>query len=52
MGELDYVPGLDLARMIRHREISAAEVVDSFLAAIDSRNALVNALRCRRDCRW
>jgi Asp-tRNA(Asn)/Glu-tRNA(Gln) amidotransferase A subunit family amidase len=43
MGELDYVSGLDLARMIRHREISAAEVVDSFLAAIDSRNALVNA---------
>jgi Asp-tRNA(Asn)/Glu-tRNA(Gln) amidotransferase A subunit family amidase len=43
MGELDFVPGIELARMIRSRELSAVEVTDAFLAAIQSRNGLVNA---------
>jgi Asp-tRNA(Asn)/Glu-tRNA(Gln) amidotransferase A subunit family amidase len=43
MGELDYVPGVEIANMIQRREISAVEVVDSFLGAIEARNGLVNA---------
>jgi amidase/aspartyl-tRNA(Asn)/glutamyl-tRNA(Gln) amidotransferase subunit A len=43
MTDLDYSSGIEIARLIRSRQVSAREVTDSFLEAIEARNPAVNA---------
>lgn len=43
MTDLDYCSALQIATLIRDRQVSAREVTDSFLSAIEARNPLINA---------
>ena len=45
--ELARHDGMGLAELIRRREVSAAEVLDATIAAVEARNPEINAVICR-----
>ena len=45
--ELARHDGMALAELIRRKEVSAAEVLDATIAAVEARNPEINAVICR-----
>ena len=39
--------GMDLAGLVRRREVSATEVLDAAIAAVEAGNPVINAVVCR-----
>ena len=45
--ELERHDGMGLAELIRRKEVSAAEVLDATIAAVEARNPEINAVVCQ-----